>query len=342
MPTVQVRTAQELKAAFKLTSYEEDNIIEILDDIDLNQSPFYFMPNSNFFEISTTFPSKYYCNLIINGNGHTISNAYIYPSYSLFYIGSEVANLTLNDLKIEAITNDSRVLHIGYKKSFSINNCVFNVKCYTLANNATDYTDIYPIYLSSKEGNIQYFTNCIFNFYVASSGSSSHGILIYCSRPYSYTNSPKYYFEACIFKIRNFANNNLYLFGDRSVILDNCAIFYNYVGKNNSPSNLYIRYDNNGDPTKIQNTYFTSFGTATNSKPIIYVVSVSNADENPNKYILTSFYDSDKVNCKGYYYGGSWGWATLGAADNCYPLTTAQCKDPNKLSEIGYIFAEET
>lgn len=302
------------------------------------------MPNSDFFKFVKNYGPSNGCTLIINGNGHTISNAYIYPNHSLFCIdaGSGVNTFTLNDLKIEAITNDSLVLR-SYAPNISINNSVFNIKCYNLANtDSSSYIDRCPISIMCSNNDIKYFTNCVFNFYVASSGSSSYSILIYCDTSNS-SYQPKYYFEACIFKIRNFADNDLNLFGCSQVTLDNCAIFYNYVG-NDSPSKLYVHHETHkGYSTKIQNTYFTSFGTATNPKPIIGVYYATSADYVPSRYILSSFYDSDKVNCKGYYYTSTgWRWETLSGTDNCYPLTTAQCKDPSKLSEIGYIFAEET
>jgi hypothetical protein len=125
------------------------------------------------------------------------------------------------------------------------------------------------------------------------------------------------------------------LSGRDSCYLENCAIFYNDVGSKtlDYDSGHAHKISSRDFPTLI-NTYIASFGTVT-KKPMLWI-----HDSSKNNHTVQScFVDSDKIKPLISNQAIAPSSGTVGGVT---ALTTAQCKDRNKLHEIGYIFAEET
>lgn len=83
MPIVNVATAAQFVEAFNTRGTSSDTYVtvNITDDIDFNEDP-YYKNKENF--INTTFAtSENLQKFIVNGNGHTISNIYIHPTKNL-------------------------------------------------------------------------------------------------------------------------------------------------------------------------------------------------------------------------------------------------------------------
>lgn len=339
---IEVTTAAELVAALQRTisgSNPADATVEIMNDIDFNNSPYYFMPNSNFI----TLTSDQYQNYVrtINGNGHTLSNIYVYPGYS-FIVNGNARGLKINDLTIEAILNDASLIKIGStSNAIEMTNCVFNVRCYNLGKTY----DIKPFVASDSSSSTSgaKIINCVFNFYISSAGSYNVALL-----ETSNASSTLYMviYESCIFKIRNATNHDIYMFKcqDSSVnpglLLDNSAIFYNIVGLTQG-GECHLTID---CKARMSNSYVASFGSLEegSTKPVFWVCNSSETGEIAyRQYLYNSFYDKDKITVKAMYYYSYWRETILTTDDNCANLTTAQCKDPDKLTEIGYIFSSE-
>jgi hypothetical protein len=224
------------------------------------------------------------------------------------------------------------------------------------------------------------FENCVINIYLSSINNiNDRKNAIFVSRPSSFTTSGMFNFYSCIFRIRN-ATDKVYAIiahDTTSAIkppllkMDNCALFFNDVGatKPSYPAsrgkvtefvkvalvrtaNAQVSESDQQNRIKLINTYFAAFGDVkSNEKVQIYIMC---NDAGPNIYPISDdnlalncsscFYDSEKVLLK----NRKTNPATYEPGDLninavwMVPLTTTQCKDPNKLSDIGYIFCEET
>jgi hypothetical protein len=341
---IEVTTAAELVAALQREiSNPVDATVEIMNDIDFNNSPYYFMPNSNFINLASY--SRSY-DRTINGNGHTLSNIYVYPGYS-FIANSSARGLKINDLTIEAILNDASLIKISTSTSDAIEmtDCVFNVRCYNLGKTSANKPFIA---LDSSDYGVK-IINCVFNFYISSAGSNVIELLDVRNTLSSIHIG---LYESCIFKIRNATNSDIYMFNCQEgsgsdttygLLLDNSAIFYNDVGSTQGGEVKLTT--SNYKRVRLSNSYVASFGSLKEgfTKPVFWVSNSTATGKNAFRdFLYNSFYDKDKITLKAHYYSGTyWQEATLTTEDNCADLTTAQCKDPDKLTEIGYIFSSE-
>lgn len=342
MPIVNVATAAQFVEAFNTRGTSSDTYVtvNITDDIDFNEDP-YYKNKENF--INTTFAtSENLQKFIVNGNGHTISNIYIHPTKKFIGITNNVdAVIEFNNCKFEFISNNAQVIYI--KSSYAVtyfNNCMFNGRLYNLDASTTFWSGgIMPFHI---DANVE-FTNCCFNLFITSVIGNSPN---YASCFALGGNSNE--FESCIFKIRNNTNKYISFFenstSSRDNLFENCAFFYNDTGttKPNYTYNIRERQAQNlcygSDGCTINNTYFAAFGEPDNT-PIIYIGKYSN----PDSRVLSSFYDKNKLiilgtnNNNAYNYQVPHDQLNIGMMN----LTTTECKSPAKLSEIGYIFCEE-
>ena len=141
--------------------------------------------------------------------------------------------------------------------------------------------------------------------------------------------------------------------------MDNCAIFLQDIGAEkppyqdgDSPAQTFgkvcilrvnpVSISTSANCFKFVNSYIAAFGdiSATDKAQVLLVGYGPNFGELATyaTNCSSSFYDKDKV--KVLY----WANSSLQEVDQVWlrPLTTTECKDTNKLSEIGYIFCEET
>jgi hypothetical protein len=343
--TIDVTTPNEFMAALERAqnNYENSPItINILNDLDFNDSN-YYERDADFF-ITGYSSNSHSIDLTIEGNGHTISNIYLYPGRRLLL--KRYGVLTISNLTFEVISNNSTIFYSGSSyDTANFINVVFNVKLYSFyTNNLFDF---------DGSGGTSRFERCVFNLYFnhfSTSYSSttptiSQSNIFYLYRNNNYSKSCT--FQACIIRIRNRTSTKLKkIFGVDSsgtnLKLDNCAIFYNDVGPvkpsyDDSVNNIVLFASNSSQDqnTKFYNSYIAAFGTvASVDKPhIVYMTNCSQS--NIIATMLTSFYDTSKIKIDSYYSGSAFDIPATG-------LTTAQCKDGDTLSAIGYIFCEET
>ena len=354
--------------------YASNNQVTIYidNDIDFNNSS-YYERDGDFFTVGRATTSASDNCITIYGQGHTFSNIYLYPNRSLFVINRMIeSGFVINDLTFEIISNNASIFHgTDYCKSMNVKtiNCTFNVKCYSFFNPLFYFTDyptirfertIFNIYINTfradysigtetdRRNNEYYYNGTIINHRVA--GSSSGTIRVQ--------------YQACIIRIRNRTNNILKaihggryynssnLSANDYVKFDNCAIFYNDVGREKPvydiTANKYIEIigdswtsSNTTQMTfKFLNSFIAAFDQVDpNNKPL-FLFECHRPKSTTDTEILTSFFDSDKIAFKG---KASRGYDPEDVYDlAAAALTTEQCKDPETLSVIGYIFCEET
>lgn len=344
-----------------------DKTIFIDNDIDFNDTD-YWNKDANFCTIPYTDKSVLYT-ITINGQNHSLTNIYLYPGRSFIAINAPTGSsstasvglvkLNLKNIKFEVMSNSS--YFIRYIPRLDFDNCQFNMKLYGITGNTMFYCRGANIPASVVA------TNTLFNIYINSTGSgfsytgsTNYGQVMKIE--YEYNGSTSLRIESSVIKIQNrtpyalgcYAKYGMFYcdgYYSQNTIINNSAIFYNDVGntKPNYSTDMslykYICITNQGytgnSPnkcmTKTINSYFASFGTPSN-KPII-AVSFYNSSANPRTEISSCFFDNDKLAC--YYHTGS-GMTKIDKSYGCAQLTTAQCKDPDALSEAGFIFAEET
>jgi hypothetical protein len=365
-----VTTVAEFATACERSRHDTDVIVYIDNDIDFNNSS-YYERDADFFTVGYD-GSNNKASLIIYGQGHTFSNIYLYPNRSLFVINrmQNAAGLTINDLTFEIISNNASVFYGTDYCSMDVKtiNCTFNVKCYSFFNPLFYFTSyptirfertIFNIYIntfrvdytigteSDRENSEYYYNGTIVNHRV---GGGSYSTI-------------RVQYQACIIRIRNRTNNILKaIHGGKyssssvnqndHVKFDNCAIFYNDVGREKPvydiTANKYIEIIGNSwsdnPPNKMTFKFFNSFIAAfdqvdSNNKPL-FLFERHRPKSKTDTEILTSFFDSDKIIFKG---KAARGYNSADVYDlAASALTTEQCKDPETLSVIGYIFCEET
>ena len=358
MSTVNVATAEQLITAIN-TETTENTTIKVIGDIDFNSGPYsdwednFFVPTSSSAPSYTTTLDGSLEDSQGNTPNRTISNIFIYPDKCLFYNKYSTSNkIICKNLTFEIVNNGGYLCDTRSKKCI-FENCIFNVRLFS-----NNYVQFFAS--NDRLEGILTFKNCVFNFYI----SSSIGNITLIKAPASNSGSDVYpvIIKSCIFKIRNATNKFITLVENTGnyytpAKIYNSAIFYNDVGTVQPPYSL--NKDDNKmirkchhitSPTvcvknRIMNTYISSFDCYPLPtgfvKPII--VAFNYEDINGSRItdiINTSFYDGSKIDVYMNYINDN---STI--IDNytgfCTKLTTEQCKDPAKLSEIGYIFSEE-
>lgn len=312
---------------------------------------------------------------------HSITNIYLRQG-SVFmnipYVENDPINVSpaMKNIDIEVVSNSGYVVYNANGEGSASNkkdnrifhNVCFNIKAYNLTKplfymkRTNGYSET-----GSPYGLIQ-FENCVFNIYIAviNDTDNTKNNIISVDSTAGYSGAINFY--SCIFRIRN-ASNRVYSivydikYQSNSPMLafkmDNCAIFLQDIGvekppyqNEDSPAQTFgkvciLRVNPNAISTnancfKFVNSYIAAFGdvSATDKVQVLLVgygpnfVGLSTYATNCS----SSFYDKDKL--KVLY----WADGSLQEVDQVWlrPLTTAECKDTNKLSEIGYIFCEET
>lgn len=356
-----VSTAEQLRTAYNNAT--TDTTIKVIGDIDFNRGQysdwednfFVGIDNGSLGAITTTLDGSWEDSQG-NTQNRTISNIFLYPDKSLFYSSSSRSNiLNCKNLTFEVVSNGGCMCNLRQKCTFE--NCIFNVRLYSHKN-----IQFYGDMGSNRIGGFLSFKNCVFNFYittcikndipwfrakVSTSGTAIYPVVI----------------KSCIFKIRNATDKFITLVenngGSCPAKIYNSAIFYNDVGAVQPPYSI-IKDGNNYMPNchhimfpesstsdnRIMNTYISSFDyyplPTGFVKPIIlaFNYSTSSGTSSLTDIVSTSFYDGSKIDV---YMNNSYnGSPPVDNYTGCLTkLTTAQCKDPAKLSEIGYLFSEE-
>lgn len=345
-----------------------DKTIFIDNDIDFNNTD-YWNKDANFCTIPYTDYSTLYT-ITINGQNHSLTNIYLYPGRSFIAINAPTGSsssakvglvkLNLKNIKFEVMSNSS--YFIRYIPRLDFDNCQFNMKLYGIVGNTMFYCNGANISASVVA------TNTLFNIYINSTGAgfsydgnTNYGQVMIIDTTGDGSSSLR--IESSVIKIQNRTPYALGCYGrygifycygyySQNTIINNSAIFYNDVGNTKPDYSTemsiykYICITNQGYTsgssnrclTKTINSYFASFGTPSN-KPKI-VVSFCNYSATPRTATSSCFFDNDKLDC--YYFSTSYYMSIIDKSYGCASLTTAQCKDPDALSEAGYIFAEET
>lgn len=331
MADYSVSTAEELMSAINsaLSGGDTNTSIRLTADIDFNNSPYYNW-NSDFLNVYSTI-SMYGWIITIDGDNHKLTNIYCKSDKSVLVLGINNGTINIKNLTIEAITTNGTVADIKFTTNFE--NVTFNIKAYNV--------DSRHLFNMPQAWRIT-FTNCIFNLYLTNTTNASMSLFFCYNRDSSYSNIFDEFYS-CIFKLRNATDKIVYifdmttgLFGRDACYLENCAIFYNDVGSKTLDYESYTHKISSGDYPTLINTYIASFGTV-NKKPMLTIHN-ENSD-NPNHTVQSCFVDSDKIKPV---VSSNILTPSSGTVGGVTALTTAQCKDRNKLSEIGYIFAEET
>ena len=241
-------------------------------------------------------------------------------------------------------------------------NVCFNVKAYNMVNplfvmkRGYDYNET-----SNPPVSLIQFENCVFNIYIAviNDVDITKNCIFYILANSSTVQSINFY--SCIFRIRNASNKTYALTYDArisgAVILtakfDTCALFIQDIGNQKPTYQDFNRVillkvnplslNNANNAFKFVNYYMAAFGdVSSNEKTQIILVEYGNGFAGLSTYAAncsSSFYDKDKV--KVFYWTPS---RSMEEVDTVWlkSLTTSECKNPLKLSEIGYIFCEET
>lgn len=324
MADYSVSTAEELMSALsQCINHDESDTVTLTADIDFNNSPYYNW-NSDFISLYTSaaFSGKV---VTIDGDGHKLTNIYCKSGNKVLYLGIFSGTINIKNLTIEAITTNGTVALIIYPTNFE--NVTFNIKAYNEDNG---------LFILSMANKIN-FTNCIFNIYLTNTSNTSM-ILFRMESSGTSLNTKDFY--SCIFKIRNATDSYLCLFNiPNGTYLENCAIFYNEVGtKTPDYTGSYYSKISLDDIAYLINTYIAAFGTVT-KKPKIIITAGNNTSYGVR--VQSCFVDADKINPYVNDYNNPI-TPSSGTVEGVTALTTEQCKDKDKLSEIGYIFAEET
>jgi hypothetical protein len=357
-----VSTAEQLRTAYNNAT--TDTTIKVIGDIDFNKGRysdwednfFVTIDNGSAGAITTTLDGSWEDSQG-NTQNRTISNIFLYPDKSLFYSSSSRSNiLNCTNLTFEVVSNGGRMCNL--RKNCTFENCIFNVRLYS-----HKHVQFYGDMGSDRIDGFLSFKNCVFNFYITT--CIVNNIPLFRAKVTT-SGSNKYpaIIKSCIFKIRNATDKFITLVDNDGSSLSakiyNSAIFYNDVGAVQPPysatkidkyyymSNCHsISSLGRKNEDKIMNTYISSFDyyplPTGFMKPIILAFNYnSNSSTNIPDIISTSFYDGSKIDVYMYntYYDGA--EALVDNYTGCLTkLTTAQCKDPAKLSEIGYLFSEE-
>ena len=244
----------------------------------------------------------------IDGNGHGIYNAYCYNTSYFNYTDADgpytISQLTIHDLILEIVQVGNATLFVGHevssncKKDYLFLNCDLRIKSYPIGTSLQGNALIYSSDAFSTRVWIS-FRECVITIDVY--GMSS-GFSIF--RNYDNTSSS---FQFCEVKINVINSNKQNFYCFRQFNIYNLAIF--------------IDVDSAVDTTvitgsKLSNSYFVLRNTKSDEKPKLYIQNANISS--------TCFYNSDLSDINGSF-------------SNLYGLTTAQCKDPAYLTDLGFI-----
>lgn len=308
----------------KTTSGAKD--FNINADLDFNNEDYYYIDREYFFR--TYLDGN--CN--INGNNHIFSNIYSLNNivFKILKSGLSTANccLTIKDLTIEAILNGNGNLFdiSGSNSGIYFKNCIFNIKS---INNVNIF----------KFANNCKFIACVFNIEVYNSAKNIEIIYDSSDDDSSSMNVKNAaLFESCEFKIRNRSTRDCGIYrssGDtngglpyKKVIYDNSAIFYEVYNNNRWNSLLYL--SRTVSNVIITNSCIASFSTKFIGTLTYFSVICNEYINNSSVQCSASFYDNDRIRIQrdsitGYSHTGLVG------------LSTQECKNKEKLDEIGFI-----
>ena len=261
-------------------NYGRDNVyikyIELEADLDLNYSVTWYYRMTDIFNVNGM--SAYgndKTRTVVNGNGHSITNIYVYPNCAVFGNISGMSNtyssnsngiLELNDITFEAIlqTGAGFFSHInrqtwpskpGYVRYITpiTNGCTFNVKVDNSMDN-TGYNKLLPFdYRETAywENKTVYpkAINCIFNIYIAAA-SNDNNHLFSVSTSSATDFALMTVFESCEFRIRNNTDKIMSIFKNVSnseykFLIDNCSFFLADIKQYDDPSKRTTTYDEN-------------------------------------------------------------------------------------------------
>ena len=354
MADVTISTFDQFKDAIGNSDTVDVNYV-LTQDIDLNNDKYNWWTN-DFITDSGSGKGTIdggYTDSQGNLKRHIIANAYVYPTKHFFLDcfncadnTMDTARVAMKNLEFEIILNNASFLwnspKFGFKVSTNImfENCIFNIRAYNITNS-------YPIFYLAAARSYQrfIFKNCVFNLYLQTSAENIINIFRNNS-----SDADKLYFEACIFKIRNATKKFISMSNsgqDCEITYDNCAVFYNDIGQGPAYSSMLcnsmgaILYDGHSR-LRIINCYFSSFGPAPTARPRFSVAYGTDTTDSAIQNISNSFFDVNKLDCCIFRNSGNDVISiTNPESIKCAALTTAQCKDPNKLNEIGYIFSSE-
>lgn len=355
-----VSTAEELRTAYNTDAI--DKTIKVIGDIDFNSGPYSDWENNFFVAPRSSSSSSTYTTTLDgswedsqgNTQNRTISNIFLYPNTCLFYSGSSLCNaLICKNLTFEIVSNAGAMCTVSRKCTFE--NCIFNVRLYSHR-----YIQFYGS-MDGRTNGFLSFKNCVFNFYITSCIENEIALFKATTNVSGVSESYPVIIKSCIFMIRNATDKFITLVDNYGTLLPakiyNSAIFYNDVGTvqpqysttkdgNYRMRNCHhITSPTNSNLDKIMNTYISSFDyyplPTGFVKPIIAAFNYRDGSITIPDIVSTSFYDGSKIEV---YMNDTYG--STAPVDNytgCLTkLTTEQCKDPAKLSEIGYMFSEET
>ena len=324
----------------------------------------YFYKQTPFLVFPLPFPTV--SNLVttikdvtVDFNNTKLTNMYLYPGNTFIQMdtGNAAASTVDNTYtflngEFEAVLNDAAFLNFRNSFKYSnyenfarstliFKNCIFNIKV----------TNSNRINIFNINCGRSYFINCVFNIeYVnmtrddPNSGGNSL-MYNYSHQNMSYQTFSRHYILSCEFRIR-FRKGTLPGMIDGNNKYSNYYIFrfYNDVYKEVSDNVLFankyfadsvyvgILYAANlvASNAKYTNNFVASFGSDDfNTKESLIIGNYLNGGSSIGGTQL--FYDNDKC-----------GYTDYGTNSTKVGLSTADCKNAEKLIEAGYIFASES
>ena len=313
---------------------------------------------------------------------HSITNIYLRKGsifMNIPFAANQPINISpaMKNIDIEVVSNSGYIVYnIGnggtsyFKDNRIFHNVCFNIKAYNLVNPLFYMRRAYS-YAETGSGapyGLIQFENCVFNIYIAviNNTDDTKNNIITVDTTSGASGIVNFY--SCIFRIRNASNKVYSIVCDTKtnsapmlvLKMDNCAVFLQDIGVGKPPYQdgdspaqtfgkvciLRVNSNNiniNADCFKFVNSYIAAFGDILAAeKAQVLLVGYGIAYNGLTTYATncsSSFYDKNKVKVL-YWVGGSYPQEV----DQVWlrALTTTECKDTNKLSEIGYIFCEET
>lgn len=268
--------------------------IELEADLDLNYSVTWYYRMTDIFNVNgIKADGNVTTKTVVNGNGHSITNIYVYPNCAIFgniigmsntYNGNSTGILELNDITFEAIlqTGAGFFSHSrrqtwpstpGYVRYITpiTNGCTFNVKVDNSMNN-TGFDKLLPFdyrettYWEQKTVYPKAI-NCIFNIYIAAASNDDNHL--FSASTLSGTDfGIMTIFESCEFRIRNNTDKVMSIFkntaaygSDYRFLIDNCSFFLADIKQYDDPSKRTTNFSSN---VMHKLGTLTSFGYAPN------------------------------------------------------------------------------
>lgn len=291
-----------------------------------------------------TSENLYYYYIVVNDIDMNDYDDYKYSpplGISLYIKKIDFKNHELRNITIYNNNSRSNIFNVRTYSSLSSSSSIYNLKL----TNFISYNSTVSIFTNGTSSSKFYFYNCDFSIYADTTlaGTNIIGLILGAD----YVNSLPIYCYNCIFNIKgNFPSNNPGHILDENSLCIYYSHIHLYIVKN-----LYSLIENIGT---FNSSYITGdiYGSTCHNNRLIYYLS---APKLMNSYVNVNFHNTNPENptpiygCDATGTGKSCGSAFFinksklegftasPGITNYYELTDEECKDVNKLQEIGFL-----